>query len=398
MNIVVISKYTTVPGLEKLPSRWYYLGKYLVTNHGCKVHILVGSYNHLNLKPLKFDQVNEVVVIKVLQSIKYTRTASMRRVLSWFLWEFQVLVYLFRRKERVDVIVASSLSLLSIMSALLFKLFNHKVKVVFEIRDIWPLTLYEESRVSRFHPLVLFLGFVEYIGIRFSDLIVGTMPGLGHYLLEHFKVSADVFISPLGVEVPRVEFDYPVVDDDGFYFKIGYAGSFGTTNGLEIFIDAIRLANTRNTKLRFYLFGEGDLFERYKTILASCNNVSFRRKIPANEIHLELMKFDLLYLSTHNSAVWKYGQSMNKIIDYMKVGKPIVCTYSGLESMINESNCGQFVRHCTADELLHVFEYYQGMSRFELTRIGLNGREWIYENRAYDVLANAYYSQLCLLY
>ena len=34
---------------------------------------------------------------------------------------------------------------------------------------------------------------------------------------------------------------------------------------------------------------------------------------------------------------------MNKIIDYMIAGKPILGSYSGYPSMVNKANCGWFV-------------------------------------------------------
>ena len=37
-----------------------------------------------------------------------------------------------------------------------------------------------------------------------------------------------------------------------------------------------------------------------------------------------LSRCDLLYFSVHVSTVWKYGQSLNKVIDYMLAGKPVV--------------------------------------------------------------------------
>ena len=53
-----------------------------------------------------------------------------------------------------------------------------KTKLVFEVRDIWPLTLTEEGGFSSLNPLIIILRAIELVGYRFSDLVVGTMPGL----------------------------------------------------------------------------------------------------------------------------------------------------------------------------------------------------------------------------
>ena len=47
-------------------------------------------------------------------------------------------------------------------------------KIIFEVRDIWPLTLIVEGNFSKLNPLVIALGFIEYLGYKFSDEIVGT--------------------------------------------------------------------------------------------------------------------------------------------------------------------------------------------------------------------------------
>lgn len=49
---------------------------------------------------------------------------------------------------------------------------------------------------------------------------------------------------------------------------------------------------------------------------------------------------DVLYLSTFNSKVWNYGQSLNKLIDYMVAARPIIASYSGYRSMVDESGAG----------------------------------------------------------
>ncbi len=35
---------------------------------------------------------------------------------------------------------------------------------------------------------------------------------------------------------------------------------------------------------------------------------------------------------------------MNKVVEYMLAGKPIIASYTGYPSMINEAECGYFVK------------------------------------------------------
>ena len=88
--------------------------------------------------------------------------------------------------------------MLSILNALLFK--SRNSKIIFEIRDIWPLTLVEEGGYSKSNLAVKFLGFVERIGYIKSDFIVGTMPNL--------KSHVDDIVNQKTVKVGFVPFGY----------------------------------------------------------------------------------------------------------------------------------------------------------------------------------------------
>ena len=98
----------------------------------------------------------------------------------------------------------------------------------------------------------------------------------------------------------------------------------------------------------------------------------------------------MLYFSVHNSEVWRYGQSLNKVIDYMLAGKPIVASYTGFPSMINEAQCGTYVPAGDEKSLKDEIIRYAQMSASERADIGARGREWILQNRTYSVLASDY--------
>jgi glycosyltransferase involved in cell wall biosynthesis len=85
---------------------------------------------------------------------------------------------------------------------------------------------------------------------------------------------------------------------------------------------------------------------------------------------------------------------MNKVVEYMLAAKPIIATYSGYPSMINEADCGAFVSTKNSDELKKIFIDYANLSKKRLEQIGNNGRKWIFENRTYSKLAIEYLNQI----
>jgi glycosyltransferase involved in cell wall biosynthesis len=103
-----------------------------------------------------------------------------------------------------------------------------------------------------------------------------------------------------------------------------------------------------------------------------------------------LAKCDLLYLAVHTSKVWRYGQSLNKVIDYMWSGKPIVASYSGYKSMINEADCGTFIQPGNVGALRREIERYYQMTSDERAGMGARGKSWLLANRQYKKLALEY--------
>ena len=103
-----------------------------------------------------------------------------------------------------------------------------------------------------------------------------------------------------------------------------------------------------------------------------------------------LQECQLLYFAVPESEVWKYGQSLNKVIDYMFSGKPIVASYSGYKSMINEAQCGSYVPANNIPALRREVLRYFELSDIKRNEIGLQGRDWLLKNRNYRSLAIAY--------
>ncbi len=76
----------------------------------------------------------------------------------------------------------------------------------------------------------------------------------------------------------------------------------------------------------------------------------------------------------------------------MLSGKPIVASYTGFTSMINEADCGSFIPAGNVNALQNEIERYVNMSPAERTSIGERGRKWILANRSYAKLAKDYLS------
>jgi glycosyltransferase involved in cell wall biosynthesis len=71
-------------------------------------------------------------------------------------------------------------------------------------------------------------------------------------------------------------------------------------------------------------------------------------------------------------------------------GKPIVASYVGYPSMINEASCGSYVAVGDVKALESEIRRYDDMSERERFEIGQRGPAWLKEKRQYTKLAKDY--------
>lgn len=399
LTVWIICKYGS-PKKYGVASKSYRLAKYLSENN-VNTYLITSDSNHLAWYPKTDQRYNweEESQLKHvwIKTMKYNKSASLKRILSWFEFEWYLRRLDTKKMAVPDVVLVSSLSLLSVLTGLHYRR-KFKSKLVFEVRDIYPLTLTEELGVSTRHPMVKLLGYVEKLGYKKADLIVGTMPNLSSHVANIIGYEKKVFFSPLGINDYWAESEKPPCTIESLFPKrdcvvIGYAGSMGRTNALESFIGAIESLKD-NPNLYFVLVGQGDLKETYADRLKDCANVVVGPRISQAEIPAFLEKCDILYLSTHPSKIWDYGQSMNKLVDYMMAGKPVVASYSGYPSMLNESGSGMFIEPYSTETIIGAIERYASMDQEERESIGRRGKEWLLNHYSNEIVGRNYLDEI----
>ena len=201
------------------------------------------------------DQRIDGVQVRWIKTFKYIKARSLRRIFSWLDFEVKVLLFGSKGLPAPEAVVVSSLSLLTILNGFLLRR-KFGCKIIFEVRDIWPLTLIVEGNFSKFNPLVIALGFIEYLGYKFSDEIVGTMPNLKQHVDKVLRFSRQVHCIPIGFDcgdyrcpskghTGEITLTKPVAK-----FLIGYVGSIGVSNALDQLFQA---AEKRSMMLQFII-------------------------------------------------------------------------------------------------------------------------------------------------
>ena len=393
-TIWYISKYVVPPYAAPSGSRGFYLLS-AMADLGCNCHLICSDSNHLAMPPILKAPVlcedMDGVVVHWLKTRKYRASNSLGRMISWL--DFEWRLWRMRKADLPipDVIIVSSLSLLTVLSGLYLRR-RYRCKLVFEVRDIWPLSLQELMNLSRWNPAVLFLGFIERLGYRYADLVVGTMPNLRAHVAEVLGYSRFVGcipqgFSPLAEAAPKIDPHHQVVPNDKFI--VAYTGSIGLANALETLFNAAEILQSRSD-IHFLIMGDGGLKQSYMAKYGHLPNVTFADSVPKSMVPAVLRQCDVAYLSTRQSRSWDYGQSLNKVIDYMMSEKIVLASYSGFPSMINEAGCGEFIPAEDVGALVKAIQHYAAMPSAERKRIGQAGKAWLINSRAFSVLAQEY--------
>jgi acetyltransferase EpsM len=238
-----------------------------------------------------------------------------------------------------------------------------------------------------------------------SDLVVGTMPNLKEHVSSVTGKSDincicipfgfdPVFYSkkPISKDIFSSKFDIPKDK-----FLVGYAGSLGLTNGLDAIIEASQKMKNDN-RFHFIFLGDGDLKQKLINDTKEQKNVLFIPKVKREDVLSFLTLCNLLYFSSLKSKIWKFGWSPNKLIDYMMAEKPILASYSGHKSMIDEADSGFFVPAEDSNALVQILNDIVLMPPLKLQEMGMRGKEWLMNNRSWDVIGNIYLDSLLKLY
>lgn len=399
-TIWYISKYAVSPNFGP-PTRQFFFSKYF--NIKGFQTILISSYASgtkysSNIDFEKYYKIFQTEGIKhyLLKGPTISLGFSLKRILSWVQYEW----YVFKlgndigKKQKPDAIIVSSLSLLTIINGIYFK-WKFGCKFILEIRDIWPLTLIEIGGFSKYNPIILFLGFIEQLGYKYADNIIGLMPNLMLHIPQKYKNK--VHNIPQGIELNlyrKSDFSDITLGIIGKInqsnFNIVYTGSIGQVNDVEKMIEILIECYEINQRILFHIVGDGtqkkNLMEKYK----NNKNIIFHNAIPKSEVPYLLSHFEanIIHVSPHN--IYRYGISPNKLNEYLLSSNPTILIYDGYKSTIEEADGGFVISSLNFENIVTTILNISNMNVTTLKQKGKNGREYALKNLDYSILSEKY--------
>jgi glycosyltransferase involved in cell wall biosynthesis len=221
--------------------------------------------------------------------------------------------------------------------ASLFKPFG--VRFVFDHHDLCP-ELYE-AKFGRRDLLWRLQVWLERRTFRAADVVISTNRSYRRIALARGGVASDrVFVVRSGPDA--ADWPAPASPDKAepaeiaSAGRIGYLGVMGEQEGLDLFLDAFEIVLARRPEARAVLVGDGAQRGRIAadaTRRGLGEAVRLTGRLPDAEMKTALSGVDVCVNPDRPSALSDLS-TMNKVIEYMALGKPIV-QFEGTEGRVS---------------------------------------------------------------
>lgn len=288
-----------------------------------------------------------------------------------------------------DVIVGSTVHPVAAWAGYRLSL-RHKVPFVYEIRDVWPESLYEMANIGPRSPISLALSRIDRSLIRRAALVISPLPYVDRHLAEVGYPEKPFMWIANGSELPANVDELP--RDKGGPFTYMYLGAHGRANALEDVLDAFDAACTSapDLDLRLRLVGDGPLKNHLKAHAAALingNRISFEDRIPKSEVLDRAGEADCLIANLRDMPVYRFGVSLNKYFMYMAAGRPVLSASSAPNNPIEDSRAGMVVPAGDTEALSTAIKQLARLPHSVRAEFAANGRRELEKSYTFDVLS-----------
>lgn len=390
----MVNHHAVLPSKDGGSARHVNLSERLA-ERGWSSSLIVASTRHSNgSQALRGPALSKVTVEQGVRAL-WVRTNSygtsrLLRLLGMFVFALNLLrPGITRSLRKPDVILGSTVHPVAAWAA--YRLSRrHCVPFVYEIRDIWPESLYGMANIGPRHPISRVLTGIDRSLIRRASLVVSPLPYVDRHLAEMGFADTPFLWVANGFELPDEVDELPRRDGRPFTFM--YLGAHGHANVLEDVVTAFDQAcsEASDLELRLRLVGDGPLkteLRKMAATLPSSDRIFFEERIPKNEVLARAREADCLIATLRDLPVYRFGVSLNKYFMYLAAGRPVLSGSSAPNNPIRDADAGLVVP-AGAPEALRKAMIEFGRMPFE-TRVGFaeRGRRELEENYTFDALA-----------
>jgi glycosyltransferase involved in cell wall biosynthesis len=379
--------------------RHYYLAQQF-QRLGLRPVILCAAFHHL-LTKLPQEESAEVDGIPYvwIRTCRYEKNDA-RRVLNMVEFSARLALRSPRHLPRPDVVIASSPHPFVALNGRRFAR-KYGAKLIFEVRDLWPLTLLEVGGHSPRHPFVRAMARAERLGYEKADYTVSLLGGAKDYMVAHGLEENKFVYIPNGIEPEAAPQDAEELPQEhrrvlGALKHLGklivlYSGAHGPANALGTVIEAARLLQDE-PRLHFLLVGQGPEKQalQQRAEQAGLKNITFLPPVARTQMPALTRSADLGYLGLQKQDLFRYGVSPNKLFEYMSAALPVVFAIDTGYDEVARARCGFSIPAENPPALAEVLRRAVQMPADERRETGERGRRYVQSTHTYEVLAQRY--------
>lgn len=373
------------------------------TNAGHEVWIVAAAYSHLRqTNPV----VNEHFLHQLIDGIHYTWCKTPTYQHNGIKRARNIFTFLYRLKGFANhlqnvawqphIVIASSTYPLDIFQAKMIANRFH-AKLVYEVHDLWPLTLIEVGGMSRFHPFVWLLQYAQYFAYRYADQVISMLPDAKTYMMAHGMAAHKYHVIPNGVARDlwlahkKSLVSHPSIDlaslRQRHRFLLGYVGGHGLANALDDLLRAIGQLN--DASIGVVLVGEGPEKKALMRLAEdlALTNLYFYPAISKKLVPDVLQQFDACYLGWKNRPIYRFGLNPNKLFDYMMAAKPILHASPLKRDLVSTIKCGITVEAENIGAIAQGVLAITALSLAEKEKMGRRAKRCVLKDYDYSSLA-----------
>lgn len=379
--------------------RYHYLAREWASR-GCTVDILATAWSHVRTsnpdRTEKEAVLGEGIVLHWLPAHRY-KGSGLGRVLSMLRFALQIWWRAPRLAAhfRPDAVIVSSPDPLQVHGALRIARLSRAV-CVFDVRDLWPLTLVGLGGVRPSHPFLRLLQLSEDRACRECDAVVSVQPYALRYLQSRGLTPERYAYLPNGfwpddwsgaehvppTEIVRLRSEHRIL--------VGYFGSHGLANSLDVLLEVAQWVDPG--EIGFVLVGQGVLKEQLIAQARSrgLKHVHFFDPVPKTEVPAWIGAVDVAFVAARKTGLYEFGVSFNKLFDYFAAARPILFAADVSPDPVALAGAGLSVSPVVPANVAEVLKRLARLPPAELREMGERGRRWAIRHHDYRNIAAEY--------
>jgi glycosyltransferase involved in cell wall biosynthesis len=403
VNILLVNHYAGTPALG-MEYRPYYLAREWV-RQGHRVQVLAADHSHVRARqPAAGDEVVDGIAYRWIATPPYRGNGLGRlRNIAAFLRAVRAAGPQLVRDFRPDAVIASSTYPLDVWVARRIAR-RAGARLVYEVHDLWPLSLIELAGMSPRHPFALLCQAAENAAYRDADVVVSMLPKVQDHMAAHGLDLRRLVVVPNGISPDDWSAEpQPLRADVAQALQaaraagsavVGYAGSMGQPNALDTLLDAAALL--RGEPLALVLVGDGHERERLVRRIAdeALINVAWFPPIPKAQVPSFLAAIDIAYIGWQRVPIYRFGIAPNKLMDYMMAGRAVLHAVEAGNDPVAEAGCGLTVAPEAPAAVADGLRRLAGAGPEQRAAMGARGRAHVLAHHAYPVLAQRFAAAL----